>query len=205
MLSKYSLISELTHSRPSTRSLVSNLLATSPDYAGTVQAYFLNSAFPRIPSDPSILQQSANSNFIATLRANGGDKPLVPTTNIYSSFFDEIVQPQTGTGASAYLEGASNNELQTLCPGLPAGSFYTHEGVLYNPVTFVLVKDALVNGGPAQAGRIGLEELCPLYTTPGLDVQDVLSTEATIPQAAINLLLFEPKLLYEPAIRTYAA
>ncbi|KAL9084471.1 MAG: hypothetical protein Q9159_005233 [Coniocarpon cinnabarinum] len=190
---------------PSTRKVVSNLIATSPDYHGTVQAYFLNPAFPRLPNDPSILQQTANSNFIATLLASGGDSAYVPTTNIYSSFFDEIVQPQTGTQASAFLQGASNNELQTLCPGLPAGSFYTHEGVLYNPVTFGLVKDALVNGGPAQAGRIGLDALCPLFVTQGLDVEDVLSTEATIPQAGVNLLLFEPKMLQEPAIKNYAA
>ena len=194
----------LTPTRPSARKNTQQLIATSPDYHGTVLAYFLNPGFPYIPSTPSIIQQEYDSKFISTLRANGGDKPLVPTTNIYSSIFDEIVEPQTGTTASAYLPGASNNELQTLCPGLPAGSFYTHEGVLYNPVTFALVQDALQHGGQAQASRVNLAQLCPQYVTQGLDLEGVLSTEATIPQAAINLLLYPGKLLTEPPIKSYA-
>ena len=34
------------------------------------------------------------------------------------------------------------NEIQLVCPGQPAGSFYTHEGVLYYPLFFGLITDA---------------------------------------------------------------
>lgn len=181
-----------------------DLVAVSPDYAGTTMVYFVNPGFPFVPSVPSFLQQAANSAFVAALRSGDGTTAYVPTTNIYSSFFDEIVEPQTGTSASGYLPGASNNEVQTLCPGLPAGGFYTHEGVLYNPLTFALLRDALTHDGPGEAGRIGLQDLCGLAVTEGLNVNDVLSTEATIPQAAVNFLLYFPKLIQEPGLRSYA-
>ena len=73
----------------------------------------------------------------------------MPITSIYSGTGDEIVEPQQGTAASAYIKdapgaGVSNNELQTICNGQPASGLYAHEGVLFNPLAFALAVDTLI-------------------------------------------------------------
>ena len=189
---------------PSTRSKVTDHVAFSPDYHGTVIANF--AAAPGEPLPPSFLQQEYNSNFITTLRSNGGDAAYVPTTTVYSGFFDEIVEPQQGTGASAYLlkargVGVSNNEVQLICPDQPAGSFYTHEGILYNPIGYALAVDALAHDGPGKVSRLDLGTICPLYLSPGLDLADFLLTENTILVAGIATLLYPDKTTVEPPIK----
>ena len=189
---------------PSTRSVVSDFICISPDFHGTVNAYLLCPGFPTLPCDPSIIQQEYTSAFITTLRADGGDAAYVPTTTVYSAF-DEVVQPQSGgASASAFLVGASNNQVQQLCPDLPAGGVYTHEGVLYNPLAYALAVDALTHDGPGESSRIDLDSLCSQVVTEGLSLEDVVATEGLIPIAALNIVLYEPKTLTEPAIMGYA-
>lgn len=179
-------------------------IAISPDYHGTV---FANAIDQGGPLPPSILQQEYNSNFITTLRSNNGDSGYVPTTTVYSGFFDEIVEPQQGTNASAYLKdvhrvGVSNNEVQLICGGRgPAGTFYTHEGVLYNPLGYALFVDALSHDGPGQASRLNLGTVCSTYLTPGLDLTDFLLTENSILIAGVTIITYPNKVLNEPAIR----
>ncbi|KAF2767947.1 alpha/beta-hydrolase [Teratosphaeria nubilosa] len=191
---------------PSTRSHVTDHVAFSPDYHGTEVANFIDidEALP-----PSLLQQEYNSNFISTLRRNGGDSAYVPTTTIYSGFFDEIVEPQQGTGASAYLlsnngVSASNNEVQTVCAGQLAGSFYTHEGTLYNPLGYALFVDALTHRGPGETSRLDLGSVCSTYLTSGLDLEDFLVTENTLLVAGISIGEYPVSVLQEPAIKLYA-
>ncbi|KAF2717762.1 alpha/beta-hydrolase [Polychaeton citri CBS 116435] len=192
---------------PSTRSKVTDQIAFSPDYHGTVVADL--ASLPGEPLPPSLLQQRYNSQFITTLRSNGGDSAYVPTTNIYSGFFDEIVQPQSGTGASAFLKdarnvGVTNNEVQSICTGQAAGSFYTHEGTLYNPLGFALAVDALTHAGPGSASRVRLSTVCNDYITLGLDLGDFLLTENTVLIAGISILAYPFKVFNEPAIKSYA-
>ena len=185
-----------------------DFIGISPDFHGAVNAYALCPSFPELPCDPSVIQQEYDSQFVATLRGGGGDSAYVPTTTIYS-IFDEIVQPQTGTGASGFINdarnvGVSNNEVQALCPGQVAGGFYTHEGVLYNSVAYALAVDALTHPGPGIPGRIDLATLCQEVATAGLSLEDVLATEGLIPLAAFNVELYMPKMFDEPAIMAYA-
>ncbi|KAI5248659.1 alpha/beta-hydrolase [Aureobasidium subglaciale] len=193
----------------STVKSVRNHIAISPDYAGTVNANLI--CPDGLPCDPAVLQQQykGTSNFIDRMRLGNGDSAYVPTTTVYSGLFDEIVEPQQGTGASAYLNdarkvGVTNNYLQGICPGLPGGSFYTHEGVLYNPIAFGLVKDALINGGAGKTSRLDLNKLCNIYLAEGLNVGDLLVTENSIVVAALSLILYLPKVVVEPAIKAYA-
>jgi hypothetical protein len=195
---------------PSTRSITSNFIAISPDYRGTVEAFLAcpGGIIDVLVCAPSLFQQRSASNFVNTLRSNGGDSAYVPTTTVFSAT-DEVVQPQSGALASALINdargvGTSNNQVQTVCAGATAGGFYTHEGVLYNPLAGALAVDALKNGGPGQIARIDKMATCVEATTPGLGVADVLGTESTIVDAVVNILLFPQRSVQEPAIMAYA-
>lgn len=199
---------------PSTRSAVSNFFPVSPDFHGTVLANVLclspgNGAL-NAPCDPSVIQQQYTSVFVNTLRARGGADAYVPTTTFYTALLDEVVEPQQGTAASAYLNdarrvGVANIEVQSVCPGRPAGSIYGHATMLFNPLTAALIKDVLQRGqGPAQVGNIDLDDVCKDFIAPGLSLEDGIATAGSIVAAAIRLLAYLPKLIAEPGLMAYA-
>jgi hypothetical protein len=189
---------------PSTRERVTDLVAFSPDFHGTIIAELTDTGAPQ---PPAILQQQYSSNLIQALRSNGGDSAYVPTTTIYSGFYDEVVQPMSGTSASAYLldardVGVSNNEVQQVCPtGSPGGSLYSHEGILYNPLGYALAVDALTHDGPGQPSRLNLNQVCETYLTPGLDLEDFMVTENSILIAGVATLVYVDKVYEEPQIK----
>ncbi|KAI9649526.1 hypothetical protein NHQ30_002104 [Ciborinia camelliae] len=195
---------------PSIPKIVTDHIAISPDYHGTVLAYILCPGFATgndIACTPSVLQQRYQSNFVTQLRSNNGDSAYVPTTTVYS-LTDEIVQPQIGTAASGFLNdargvGVSNTYLQVACLGLPAGGLYTHEGVLYNPVAYALVIDALQNEGPGSFDRVS--DQCGNLVAPGISLSDVIETTALIPLAVLNIFAYEDKVTSEPGLMSYAS
>lgn len=196
---------------PSTRKVVSNKIAISPDYHGTILAELLCPGFTTPGCTPAITQQNYNSTFINTIRNNGGDSAYVPTTNVYS-IFDEIVQPQQDPNASGAIKdargvGVSNTEVQAVCTALlPAGAptAGSHEGVLYNSIAYALAKDAILNNGPGQLSRINTTELCSQFAASGLTLADILATEALIPIAAAAIIAYPEKTAAEPPIKAYA-
>lgn len=140
------------------------------------------------------------------LRSDNGDSAYVPTTTVYS-LTDEIVQPQVATAASGFLNdargvGVSNTFLQGACLGLPAGLAYTHEGVLYNPVAYALVTDALQHDGPGSFDRVSNQ--CGNIVAQGITLSDVIETEALIPLAVLNIFAYENKVTSEPPLKSYA-
>lgn len=191
---------------PSTTNVTADHIAISADYHGTVEA---NLIYPlALLNSKSVLQQKYNSDFITTLRADGGDSAYVPTTSIYSGFIDEIVEPQSGDLASAFIQdargvGATNNEVQVLCKGTEADALYTHEGTLYNPIGYALAIDALTHDGPGDFSRVGASA-CGTYLAQGLDQGDLVVTETSILVAAVALVFDTPKQFSEPAIMPYA-
>lgn len=117
------------------------------------------------------------------------------------------MQPQEGTAASGFINdarnvGTSNTFLQGACLAEPAGLIYTHEGVLYNPVAYALVVDALQHDGPESFNRV--QGQCGSIVAPGLSLSDVIETEALIPLAVLNIFSYLPKINAEPAIKAYA-
>ncbi|QSZ34347.1 hypothetical protein DSL72_005938, partial [Monilinia vaccinii-corymbosi] len=194
---------------PSIPRITTDHIAISPDYHGTTLAYVLCPGFrvrKDIPCPPAIIQQDYESNFIKTLRSNNGSSAYVPTTTVYS-LTDEVVQPQEGSAASGFLEdvrgvGTSNIFLQHACLGLPAGGIYGHAGVMYNPVAYALVKDALLHDGPGSLDRV--RDQCMNIVAPGLGLLDVIDTEASIPESLLNTYLYLDKVFSEPEIRSYA-
>jgi hypothetical protein len=198
---------------PSTRKVVKDFLPVSPDFKGTILANALcltpNSDLSLNICPPSVIQQEATSDYVNRLRSGGGDSAYVPTTTFYSGFFDEIVEPQQGTGASAYMNdargvGVSNNEVQVVCQGYLGGFFYDHAGVLFNPLTYALIVDALTHDGPGNIGRINIPQVCNSLAATGLDLDDVISTSALIPIAGVLLLAYPDKRLAEPMLMSYA-
>jgi hypothetical protein len=121
------------------------------------------------------------SPLITALRANGGDSAYVPTTSIYSST-DQVVQPQSGNGASAFIldnhaQGVANIEIQQACANQAAGGFVTHEGVMYNGLTVALAIDALKNPGVGNLNRINVNSVCSQWLSSSLTLQDLFLTE----------------------------
>jgi len=194
---------------PSTRPVVDDFVAVSGDIHGTNIASAIEPIQSLIPEPPSLYQQENNSQFIATLLNPNGASALVTTTSVYSST-DEIVQPQSGTTASAFFGSANgiaatNYEVQTVCAGQTAGGDYTHEGMLYNPFTYAIAIDAFSNAGPGESSRLNLATVCSTELAPGLTALDQTGTEATIPLAAANIAAYPDKVNTEPAIMAYAA
>ncbi|RHZ71044.1 hypothetical protein CDV55_108365 [Aspergillus turcosus] len=193
---------------PSTREVVDDFIAISPDFHGAALVAFVCPWLEAVACTPSVWQQGWNSEFIRTLRGDGGDSAYVPTTTVYSTF-DEIVQPMSGPNASAILSdsrgvGVSNNHLQTICGGKPAGGIYTHEGVLYNPLAWALAVDALTHDGPGDPSRLDLDVVCGRLLPPQLDLEDLLGTEGLLLIAVAELVTYTPKTSREPAIASYA-
>ncbi|KAL9618475.1 MAG: hypothetical protein Q9160_006794 [Pyrenula sp. 1 TL-2023] len=190
---------------PSVRSTTVDHIAISPDYHGSTVSFGATTG----PQAPALLQQKYNANFIRTLRNRGGDSALVPTTTLFSAF-DEVVQPQSGTNASAFLgnangAGVTNNQVQVVCPGQPAGGLVTHEGMGYNSLLFSLLIDAVTHDGPGQPSRLNLPLVCALPAAPGLTAANVLAFEGAVPIALAFTAANRDLVTSEPPIKSYAA
>ncbi|KAB8349610.1 hypothetical protein FH972_023633 [Carpinus fangiana] len=201
---------------PSTRNITKDRINVSADYHGTILAPLI--CPPGLPCPPSVLQQFYNSRFVQTLRNNGGSSAYTTTTTNTDSLgakvwsiYDEIVEPQQNPNASASIQdarnvGVLNAQIQDICglASVAGAPNFGHEAALYNAVTFALGRDALRNNGPANVARSGALAACGNFTAGGLDLADVLATEATIPLAGFRIVTYPRRVVVEPAIKSYA-
>ncbi|RAK99726.1 putative lipase [Aspergillus ibericus CBS 121593] len=194
---------------PSTREVVEDFVAVSPDFRGTMVSTLACPWLAGTLCTPALWQQGWDTKFVHTLRGLGGDSAYVPTTTVYSSF-DEVVQPMSGEQASAILQdshgvGVSNNHLQTICAHQPAGGIYTHEGILYNPLAWALTIDALTHAGPGDPSRLDIRKVCERSLPPQLSLDDMLGTEGLLLVSMSEVLRYTPKTFAEPDIIGYAS
>ncbi|KAH8898603.1 alpha/beta-hydrolase, partial [Thozetella sp. PMI_491] len=196
----------------STRAAVSDFIAISADFHGSIiggQGCIINGTGGLGKCNPATWQQIYTSNFVNSLRDTrpdgSGQYPWVNTSSIYTVFFDEVVQPQEINNATASLNDTSgapvsNIPVQTVCPGQLPSFFWTHGGMLTNPVTPAVLEDALTYGGPANTSRINHTEICPYYIPQGLTLGDILITTRVLICAGLRSLSYQPKLAEEPSL-----
>ncbi|KAJ5787361.1 hypothetical protein N7457_002351 [Penicillium paradoxum] len=192
---------------PSTRGAVSDFMAVSADFHGTLVGTLCGLA--EWLCAPSVRQQGYASRFIRALRGSGGDSAFVPTTSVYSGV-DVVVEPQSGWWASAALGdgrgvGVSNVQVQVACAGRAAGGSYSHSAMLVNPLAYALFVDALAHDGPGRLERTDLDAVCGGLLAPGLDLEDFLGMEAVSNVVGtLDVLLYGFNGSGEPPLRDYA-
>ncbi|KAJ6179216.1 hypothetical protein N7519_009677 [Penicillium mononematosum] len=170
---------------PSTRVAVSDFMAVSGDFHGTLLATLC--VFAKPFCSPAVQQQA--------------DERVL--------WNDFIVQPQSGDWASAALGdvrgvGVSNVQVQVACAGGAAGGSYSHSAMLVNPLAYALFVDALVHDGPGKLERIDLDAICGESLAPGLDVDDFLGIEAVSNVIGVlDVLLYGYNGNEEPSLRDY--
>ncbi|PYH78877.1 alpha/beta-hydrolase [Aspergillus uvarum CBS 121591] len=192
--------------RPSTRAVVTDLIAISPDFNGTLEITLVCAILSSVVCTPGIWQQAWHARFVRALRRVGGDSAYVPTTIVYSPY-DQIVM--SGKQASGIPQGSpvadvSNNHLQTIGRNRPGGGFYTHKGVLYSSLAWALIVDALQHDGLGDLARLNLTDVCGQWLPPQLGMEDVKSTEGLLLIAVAEVLKYKPKISQEPDIADYA-
>ncbi|RAH40697.1 putative lipase [Aspergillus brunneoviolaceus CBS 621.78] len=186
---------------PSTRAVVTDLIAISPDFHGTVETTLVCPILSNVVCTPAIWQQAWHAGFVRALRRVGGDSAYVPTTTVYSSY-DQIVQPMSGKQASGILQFPGSR--CTICRDRPGGGLYTHEGVLYSSLAWALIADALQHDGPGDPSRLNLTNVCGQWLPPQLGMEDVKRTEGLLLIAVAEVLKYKPKIFQEPEVADYA-
>ncbi|ORY14495.1 hypothetical protein BCR34DRAFT_599050 [Clohesyomyces aquaticus] len=197
---------------PSARSHVTDYIAISPDYHGSILLNALCPAIGAVTCAPAVCQQKYDAKFIAKFRAVGGASAWVPTTTLYTAT-DDVVQLQHGANASAFLQdtrsvGVLNVELQLHCPLLSPALVGTHESLLWGAPLMALIEDALTHDGPASIDRIGNSkwaEVCSKFTADELSFPDVVGTEVAVPVVFAAMFLYPNKVSSEPGAPAYAS
>jgi len=174
---------------PSVQGQVDDLVSLAgPNQGTSVSALPVSSVACR-----SCVQMAPGSAFLRALNAGDQSPGPVSYTAVYSTLVDELITPNA---TAARIDGASNIELQALCPG----RIVDHVSILADAVAHALVLDALDHPGPATVDRFN-RSLCLQATYVGLPgVQSGLGALLTAPR----LPTLNGVLVSEPPLRPYA-
>ncbi|MFC9386958.1 esterase/lipase family protein [Streptomyces venezuelae] len=143
---------------------------------------------------PALHQFSMGSNFMAALNSTDETPGTVSYTSVYSRT-DEAITPFT----TASLSGATNIAVQDVCPG----RVVTHFGLVYESVTYGLVKDALLHSGGADPGRLPFGK-CLDVNLPGITAAEASTYSAVLAGNFSAEILNATKVATEPALKPYA-
>lgn len=194
---------------PDTRDEVDDLIGLAPSNHGTVVA---NGVCAAGGCAPSIQQQRADAEFIATLNADRETYDDVDYTVAYTDF-DEVVFPNIETPpvlpdaappASSMLRdggaNVSNISLQAICPAHPADHLTIGTS---DPVSYAVAIDALDHDGPADPARVD-HGVCLQLFQPGVDPATFPTDFAQLTATVAEQLVTYPKVTTEPAVQPYA-
>jgi len=96
---------------------------------------------------PACTEQIVGSAFLADLNS-GGDTLAGPSYTVVSTRNDEVVTPYTSQALVGPADQVTNVVLQDRCPV----DFTDHLGIVYDPIAFQWVENALGRPGPADPG-----------------------------------------------------
>ena len=150
---------------PSLRARVTDVVSAAGSQHGTTLPLFGSCGSQPATCPGAIWQQRAGSKLLRALNRPGRDETPGRTawTTVRSSN-DEVVLPQTGSGASSILRGASNVLIQDVCPGRQT----SHIGTVVDSVSVALLADAIAHKGPGRVARLPAG-VCASPYAPGLD------------------------------------
>jgi len=100
---------------PSIRKLVRTYVSIAGDFKGTLEGPFACLGLNLLEGgcEPSIIQQSVGSNYLAASNARG-NTAFVPTTSVFT-IEDDIIQPEIGPVPTSLLPNAQVASIQQLC------------------------------------------------------------------------------------------
>ncbi|MEU5162538.1 alpha/beta fold hydrolase [Streptomyces sp. NPDC020875] len=133
---------------------------------------------------PALHQMSRGSAFLTALNSGDPTPGPVSYTGIHTRN-DTVVVPHR----SSVREGARNIELQDVC-GI---RLVTHIGLVYDSVTFRLVRDALDRPGPADPARLPPGACLGDPYLPGVGAADLAYAAAVVAPAAAAAIATAPK------------
>lgn len=179
----------------------------SPNHGTTAGLAPAGQPFPSgAPLPASIFQMEPQSHFITALNAGDETPGTIAYTDIYSAFYDELVQPATpvptaGLDFGQHNPRVANIKIQDVCPG----RFVDHISIIIDKAVAAWVIDALSHDGPANPARAGGAAVCGNPLTPwNLSLQTVGQLVSVMPydfsQGFSNLHLVTA----EPPLASYA-
>jgi len=139
----------------------------------------------------SCWQMRKGSLFLNALNAGDETPGNISYTSIYT-LFDELVIPQAPVSTSM-LKGASNIQIQSLCPGRPVEHLGISTG---DAVGYALALDALTHPGPANPSRFNVAT-CLQPLMPGAEPLTLFTSGGS---AGFNGAYMD----HEPPLKTYA-
>ncbi|AZK97757.1 esterase/lipase family protein [Streptomyces tsukubensis] len=145
---------------------------------------------------PALHQMSPGSAFLKALNSGDPTPGDVSYTGIYTRD-DLVVTPYR----TSVRQGARNIKVQDVC----GVRLVTHIGLVYDSVTFRLVRDALDRPGPADPGRLPAGACLGAPYLPGVGAADIAYAAAVVAPAAATAAATAPRVRDEPPLRPYAS